>query len=107
MATFGSQLTLHHQIKPLTEEEKKAKLAELRQKLAEKRAAQSKDDIKANKANEVGSHQSGLRYQLTVPPQALRRKAGQVGLHDQDRADTFRTKAKSRRIWKQRRLLKR
>jgi hypothetical protein len=45
----------------LTEEEKKAKLAELRQKLAEKRAKQSKEDAVANKANE-----------------ALRRKAGQV-----------------------------
>lgn len=107
MATWGSQLTLHHQIKPLTEEEKKAKLAELRQKLAEKRAAQSKDDVKANKANEVGSDQCGLRDQLTVSSQALRRKAGQVGRHDQDRADTLRTKDKSRRTWKQRRLLRR
>lgn len=41
------------QIKPLTEEEKKAKLAELRQKLAEKRAGQAKEDAVANKANEV------------------------------------------------------
>jgi ribosomal protein L29 len=49
------------QIKPLTEEEKKAKLAELRQKLAEKRAKQSKEEVQVNKANE-----------------ALRRKAGQV-----------------------------
>jgi ribosomal protein L29 len=45
----------------LTEEEKKAKLAELRQKLAEKRAKQSKEEVQVNKANE-----------------ALRRKAGQV-----------------------------
>ena len=44
----------------MTEEEKKAKLLELRQKLAEKRAAQSQEDVKAAKANE-----------------ALRRKAGQ------------------------------
>ncbi|OCF60965.1 DNA-binding protein [Kwoniella mangroviensis CBS 10435] len=48
------------EIKPLTEEEKKAKLAELREKLAIKRAAQAKVDAKDNKANE-----------------ALRRKAGQ------------------------------
>jgi hypothetical protein len=101
------QLTIHHQIKPLTEEEKKAKLAELRQKLAEKRAAQSKDDVKANKANEVSSDQCGLRDQLTVSPQALRRKAGQVGFHDQLRADAIRTKVRSKRIWKQRRLLRR
>ncbi|EKC99074.1 DNA-binding protein [Trichosporon asahii var. asahii CBS 8904] len=45
---------------PLTEEEKKAKLAELREKLAAKRAAQSKEDEKAARANE-----------------AIRRKAGQ------------------------------
>ncbi|WRT66668.1 uncharacterized protein IL334_003628 [Kwoniella shivajii] len=48
------------EIKPLTEEEKKAKLADLREKLAIKRAAQAKIDAKDNKANE-----------------ALRRKAGQ------------------------------
>lgn len=107
MATLEFQLTIHHQIKPLTEEEKKAKLAELRQKLAEKRAAQSKDDVKANKANEVASDQCGLRDQLTVSSQALRRKAGQVGFHSQDRADTIRTKVRSKRIWKQRRLLRR
>jgi ribosomal protein L29 len=53
------------QIKPLTEEEKKAKLAELRQKLAEKRAKQSVEEIQVNKANE-----------------ALRRKAGQVSSLD-------------------------
>jgi hypothetical protein len=41
------------QIKPLTEEEKKAKLDELRAKLAEKRAMQSKDDAKDQRANEV------------------------------------------------------
>lgn len=48
------------EIKPLTEEEKKDKLNELRKKLAEKRAGQAKEDAAANKANE-----------------ALRRKAGQ------------------------------
>jgi hypothetical protein len=39
----------------LTEEEKKAKLADLREKLAVKRAGQSQDEVKANNANEVGS----------------------------------------------------
>ncbi|CAD6588672.1 MAG: hypothetical protein TREMPRED_005119 [Tremellales sp. Tagirdzhanova-0007] len=48
------------EIKPLTDEEKKAKLQELREKLAQKRAVQGKEDAKSNKANE-----------------ALRRKAGQ------------------------------
>lgn len=55
---FGVQADV--QIKPLTEEEKKAKLAELREKLAAKRAMQSKEDEKAARANE-----------------AIRRKAGQ------------------------------
>ena len=41
------------QIAPLTEEEKKAKLQELREKLAEKRAMQGQEEVKANKANEV------------------------------------------------------
>ncbi|GMK53925.1 hypothetical protein CspeluHIS016_0105110 [Cutaneotrichosporon spelunceum] len=48
------------EIKPLTAEEKAAKLAELKEKLAAKRAVQSKEDEKAARANE-----------------ALRRKAGQ------------------------------
>lgn len=39
----------------MTEEEKKAKLQDLREKLAEKRAAQDQDENKANKANEVGN----------------------------------------------------
>jgi hypothetical protein len=51
----------------LTEEEKKGKLIELREKLAEKRAKQSKEEVQVNKANE-----------------ALRRKAGQVSFPNQD-----------------------
>jgi len=38
----------------LTEEERKAKLEDLRKKLVEKRAKQAEDDAKANRANEVG-----------------------------------------------------
>jgi hypothetical protein len=41
------------QIKPLTEEEKRTKLAEMRQKVAEKRAAQAQVDAKENRANDV------------------------------------------------------
>nr|XP_031859487.1 uncharacterized protein CI109_005135 [Kwoniella shandongensis]KAA5526559.1 hypothetical protein CI109_005135 [Kwoniella shandongensis] len=66
-ASFHAERSGHDQfeesteeIKPLTEEEKKAKLADLREKLAAKRAVQSKEQEKENKANE-----------------ALRRKAGQ------------------------------
>ena len=43
------------EIAPLTEEEKKAKLAELKEKLAEKRAGQSEQDKLDRKRNEVRS----------------------------------------------------
>lgn len=43
------------EIKPLTEEEKNARLAELRTKLAEKRAGQSQEDKLDRKKNEVGT----------------------------------------------------
>jgi hypothetical protein len=39
---------------PLTEEQKKQKLEELRIKLAEKRAKQAELSVEENKANEVG-----------------------------------------------------
>ena len=45
------------EIKPLTEEEKKERLAQMRQKLAEKRAAQSQVDKEESKANEKVSRQ--------------------------------------------------
>jgi hypothetical protein len=50
-------------VKPLTEEEKQQKLAELREKMTEKRSKKAKLDAEENKANE-----------------ALRRKAGKVSL---------------------------
>ena len=52
---------MHMQIKPLTEEEKKQKLAELREKMGEKRARKAAEDAKEAKANE-----------------AIRRKGGKV-----------------------------
>ncbi len=50
------------QIKPLTEEEKRQKLEELKEKMAAKRALKTEQDAKEAKANE-----------------AIRRKAGKVG----------------------------
>ena len=47
------------EIKPLTEQEKKEKLEELRAKLAAKRAAQSKIDAEENKANEKIRRKAG------------------------------------------------
>ena len=49
------------QIKPLTEEEKKQKLAELKERMAAKKAAKAKEEAKESVANE-----------------AIRRKAGRV-----------------------------
>ena len=43
------------EIAPLTEEQKKEKLAELRHKAAEKKSAQSEEDKLANKRNEVSA----------------------------------------------------
>jgi HD-like signal output (HDOD) protein len=54
--------TMHthlHQIKPLTEEEKKQKLEELRVKLAEKRAVKSAKEAEENKANEAIRRKAG------------------------------------------------
>ena len=47
------------QIKPLTEEEKKQKLAELREKMAAKRAAKAKEEAKEHLANEAIRRKSG------------------------------------------------
>jgi len=53
-----------YQIKPLTEEEKRQKLAELKAKMAEKRSKKSVEEEQERKANED-----------------LRRKAGKVRIH--------------------------
>lgn len=50
------------EIAPLTEEERKARLEELRQKLAEKRANQSVQDKEEAKRNEVGGRTMDQRF---------------------------------------------
>ena len=57
--TSGSIVIILLQIKPLTEEEKKQKLEELRAKLAEKRAANAVKDAEENKANEAIRRKAG------------------------------------------------
>ena len=47
------------QIKPLTEEEKKQKLADLREKMAAKRAVKAKEEAKEARANEAIRRKSG------------------------------------------------
>jgi len=50
---FLDRLLILIQIKPLTEEEKKQKLEDLRVKMAEKRATKAKQELLENKANEM------------------------------------------------------
>lgn len=66
LAQFHAEKSGHDQfeesteeIKPLTEEEKKQKLAELREKMAIKRAAKAKEEAKEHKANEAIRRKSG------------------------------------------------
>lgn len=71
-AEFHAQKTEHvdfaestEEIAPLTDEEKKARLEELRRKLAEKRAGTSEQDKADQKRNEVSaSHCCDLAYSL-------------------------------------------
>jgi hypothetical protein len=54
-------------IKPLTEEEKKQKLAELREKMADKRARKAAEEANEAKANELIWRRAGkVRYR--APP---------------------------------------
>ncbi|KAI0343360.1 hypothetical protein BDW22DRAFT_1356997 [Trametopsis cervina] len=66
LAQFHAEKSGHDQfeesteeIKPLTEEEKKQKLAELREKMAAKRAAKAKEEAKEFKANEAIRRKTG------------------------------------------------
>jgi UBX domain-containing protein 1/4 len=52
-------LTFPPKIKPLTEEEKKEKLAELRAKMAEKRSKKAEEETKDAKANELLRRKQG------------------------------------------------
>ncbi|KAI0675571.1 ubiquitin-related domain-containing protein [Trametes maxima] len=66
LANYHAQKSGHDQfeesteeIKPLTEEEKKQKLAELREKMVAKRAVKAKEDAKENLANEAIRRKAG------------------------------------------------
>ena len=59
MSAYRDLTSLSAQIKPLTEEEKKQKLAELREKMAAKRAAKAKEEAKEHLANEAIRRKSG------------------------------------------------
>ncbi|KAH9951108.1 ubiquitin-related domain-containing protein [Amylocystis lapponica] len=66
LANFHAEKSGHDQfeesveeVKPLTEEEKKQKLVELREKMDAKRAVKAKEEAKANQANEAIRRKSG------------------------------------------------
>ena len=88
------------QIKPLTEEEKKARLDELRAKMAEKRATKGKQELEDNKANEAlrrkaGKEQGDIKEDLKLKEankEALERKRGESPL----RLDSFNSSSLSR-----------
>ena len=65
-------------IKPLTEDEKKQKLAELRDKMAEKRANKAAEEAKEAKANELIRRKAGkvrtVNLSLFTPTQFAYRK---------------------------------
>jgi ribosomal protein L29 len=65
-------------IKPLTEEEKKQKLDELRDKMAEKRANKAAEEAKEAKANELIRRKAGkvrtVNPSLFTPTQFAHRK---------------------------------
>ena len=64
------------EIAPLTEEEKKAKLEELRKKLAEKRAGGSEQDKLDKKKNEVSlARRNYCSMRANIPLQEIRRKS--------------------------------
>ena len=65
-------------IKPLTEEEKSQKLAELRDKMAEKRVRKAAEEAKEAKANELIRRKAG-KVRLTLGP--THRTSNQYGSH--------------------------
>jgi UBX domain-containing protein 1/4 len=65
-------------IKPLTEEEKKQKLAELREKMDEKRAKKAEEEAKEARANELIRRKAGkvrAGNLLTQPPSFLQKRS--------------------------------
>lgn len=64
--TLFELLSEHIKVKPLTEEEKKQKLAELREKMNQKRAAKAIADTAENKENEKIRRRAGKVRALTA-----------------------------------------
>ncbi|KAI5477703.1 Galactose-binding domain-like protein [Pseudohyphozyma bogoriensis] len=81
------------EIKPLTEEEKTAKLAELRQRMLEKKAIQAKKDAEEAKANEAIRRKGGKDSQAIKAELQLKEAQKEALQRKKDKIDDAKAKA--------------
>lgn len=82
------------EVKPLTEEEKKEKLTELKTKMAEKRATKAAEDAKAAQANEAIRRKSGKDIGKLREEMKVKETLKEAEKKRQEKLDDVRAKAK-------------
>ncbi|CAE7205089.1 unnamed protein product [Rhizoctonia solani] len=100
LANFHAEKSGHDQfeesteeIKPLTEEEKKQKLAELRERMEEKRAAKAAEDAKEARANELIRRKGGQDIGSIKEELQLKEAEKEARQRKQDKLDDAKAKA--------------
>ncbi|KAJ1306824.1 hypothetical protein OPQ81_007810 [Rhizoctonia solani] len=100
LANFHAEKSGHDQfeesteeIKPLTEEQKKQKLAELRQRMEEKRAAKALEDAKEARANELIRRKGGQDMGAIKEELQLKEAEKEARQRKQDKIDDAKAKA--------------
>ncbi|KDN42782.1 hypothetical protein RSAG8_06536, partial [Rhizoctonia solani AG-8 WAC10335] len=100
LANFHAEKSGHDQfeesteeIKPLTEEEKKQKLAELRQRMEEKRAAKAAEEAKEARANELIRRKGGQDIGSIKEDLQLKEAEKEARQRKQDKVDDAKAKA--------------
>lgn len=100
LANFHAEKSGHDQfeesteeIKPLTEEEKKEKLAELRTRMEEKRAAKAAEDAKEARANELIRRKGGQDMGQIKEELQLKEAEKEARQRKQDKIDEAKAKA--------------
>lgn len=100
LANFHAEKSGHDQfeesteeIKPLTEEEKKAKLAELRARMLEKKAAKAAEDAKEARANELIRRKGGQDMGQIKEQLKLKEAEKEARQRKQDKIDDAKAKA--------------
>ncbi|GAB1518254.1 hypothetical protein RhiTH_001313 [Rhizoctonia solani] len=100
LANFHAEKSGHDQfeesteeIKPLTEEEKKQKLAELRTRMEEKRAAKAAEEAKEARANEVIRRKGGQDMGAIKEELQLKEAEKEARQRKQDKLDDAKAKA--------------